>query len=129
MQRSRWAFIDRSCSAETVCILIRLEWKENRSAVCRASSAGTSVSTVTLELGTTSPMRCGVTGFLLRLRRACRRRAEAVRRPAVWCSRRLPGKADQVRAAADQPCGHVIAQPGRGVYDDEAAGLGPHPLG
>ena len=66
MQRSRWAFIARSSSGETVCILIRLEWKENRAWACRASSAGTSVSTVTLELGTTSPMRWAVTGFLLR---------------------------------------------------------------
>src|SRR6201998_3184780 len=53
-------------------MLIRLEWKENRSPAWRASSAGTSVSTVMLELGTTSPMRWGVTGFLLRLRRGGR---------------------------------------------------------
>src|ERR1700739_1718593 len=49
-------------------MLIRLEWKENRSPAWRASSAGTSVSTVMLELGTTSPMRWGGIGFLLRLR-------------------------------------------------------------
>lgn len=47
----------RSCSGETVCIRIRLEWNENRPLGCRASRAGISVSTVTFELGTTSPMR------------------------------------------------------------------------
>lgn len=57
MQRPRWAFIARSSSGETVCMRIRVEWKEKRAERWRCSSAGISVSTVTLELGTTSPIR------------------------------------------------------------------------
>lgn len=66
MHRSRCAFMARSSSGETECIRIRLEWKENPASRCRASRAGTSVSTVTLELGTTRPIRCVVTRDLLR---------------------------------------------------------------
>ena len=40
---------------------IRLPWKENVALAWRASSAGTSVSTVTFELGTIIPMRWWLT--------------------------------------------------------------------
>jgi hypothetical protein len=55
----------RNCSGDTVCIRIRLEWNEKSAVACRLSSAGSSVSTVTLELGTTSPMRWVAIGVLL----------------------------------------------------------------
>jgi hypothetical protein len=58
MHRSRCAFIARSWAADTVCIRMRLEWNENRLCCCLFSNAGISVSTVTFELGTTSPIRC-----------------------------------------------------------------------
>ncbi len=50
----------RSCSGVTRVIRIRLEWKVKRSGATRSrarSRAGTSVSMVTLELGTIWPIR------------------------------------------------------------------------
>ena len=51
-----------SSSGDTVCMRIRLPWKENVALAWRASRAGTSVSTVTFELGTIIPMRWWLTG-------------------------------------------------------------------
>src|SRR5215471_3320199 len=52
----------RRDSASTRCSAARLEWNVTPRAAtagCRPSSAGSSVSMVTLELGTMSPTRCG----------------------------------------------------------------------
>jgi hypothetical protein len=56
-QRSRWAFIARSCAEVTACIRIRLEWNENSTPSAADRMRGSSVSTVTLLLGTISPTR------------------------------------------------------------------------